>query len=269
MKNNTIIDINDLWVAFQDKVVLESVTLKVQEGELCGILGPNGSGKTTLLKTILGLIKPIAGSVRVFGADQKNLIKVIDNIGYVPQHHHFDVTFPIKVRQVVLLGRSHKIGMAKPATEEDWKQVYSALDMVEMTDHAETQFGRLSGGQQQRVLIARALTIEPKLLLLDEPTAALDVRTAESIYHWLHEMHAKLSLTTLLVSHDVGVISRYVDSIACLNRHLVAHGKPETVLSRDNMAEMYGCDALFFHHGKVPHMVVPYDDSRHKEQNID
>lgn len=269
MNDELVLDIKDLWVAFHEKVVLEAVTFQVKRGELCGILGPNGSGKTTLLKTIMGVYKPLSGSIRIFGTRHKHLNRIIDKIGYVPQHSHFDINFPIQVKEVVLLGRCHKIGLAKPATSDDWDHVYAALKMVDMQDHADNQFGRLSGGQQQRVLIARALTLEPKLLLLDEPTAALDVRAAENVYEWLHNMHSRLSLTSLLVSHDVGVISQYVTSIACLNRRLVAHGKPETVLSQDNLEEMYGCDALFFHHGKVPHMVVSYDDSKHKEKQGD
>ncbi|RPI03680.1 MAG: metal ABC transporter ATP-binding protein [Calditrichaeota bacterium] len=251
-----LIQAANLSVAYQDKLVLEDVSFTVREGDFWGILGPNGSGKTTLLRSMLGLIKPFSGSITVLGSAPMNLGAKRDQIGYVPQHAHIDFNFPIHVRDVVLLGRSRKIGIGRRPGAKDRESVDKALERVDIQDLANRQIGRLSGGQRQRVLIARALALEPDILLLDEPTAALDVTAAEGFYEWLHSMHLKMKLTLVLVSHDVGVVSRYVSAVACLNRRLVAHGVPAEVLAQDTLEQMYGCDAMFFGHGRVPHMVV-------------
>ncbi len=251
-----IIQAEHLFVNYQDKLVLEDITFSVSKGQFWGILGPNGSGKTTLLRTMLGLITPFSGSIKLFGKSPDNLGAERDRIGYVPQHASIDFNFPISVRDVVLLGRSRKMGIGKRPGRSDKQATQNALERVEIADLADRQIGRLSGGQRQRVLIARALALEPEILLLDEPTAALDVNAAESFYEWLNSMHKNLNLTLVLVSHDVGVVSRYVNAVACLNRRLVAHGIPTEVLTGETLENMYGCDAMLFGHGELPHMVV-------------
>ena len=258
MKTNhhPIIQADRLYVVFQDKFVLEDVTFDIHTGDFWGILGPNGSGKTTLLRTILGLLVPFSGSVKVFNKLPAQLGNDRDRIGYVPQHAQIDLRFPIRVKDVVMLGRCRKMGLGRRPQPVDFDAVDRAMERVQISDLADRQIGRLSGGQRQRVLIARALALEPEILLLDEPTAALDVTATEGFYEWLHSMHASMHLTMILVSHDVGVISRYVDAVACLNRRLVAHGLPREVLSGETLEQMYGCDAMLFGHGQVPHMVV-------------
>jgi zinc transport system ATP-binding protein len=256
IKTEPLIESKRLFVAYQDKIVLEDVTFTVKQGDFWGILGPNGSGKTTLLKAMVGLVTPFSGSITLFGKAPSELGKNRDRIGYVPQHALIDFNFPLKVKDAVLLGRSRKIGIGRRPGAADRESVEKAMQLVEISDLADRQIGRLSGGQRQRVLIARALALEPEILLLDEPTAALDVNAAEGFYEWLHSMHQKMKLTLMLVSHDVGVVSRYVSTVACLNRRLVAHGIPSEVLSEDTLEQMYGCDAMLFAHGQVPHMVV-------------
>ncbi|HPG38083.1 MAG TPA: metal ABC transporter ATP-binding protein [bacterium] len=253
----TIISVENLSVEIEDKLILKDVTFNICEGEFWGILGPNGSGKTTLLRTLLGMIQPVSGSIRVFDAAPDKLGNKRQLLGYVPQHMTIDYHFPISVKQVVMLGRCGKIGLGKRPRAEDHTAVDKALQQVQLTHLMDRQIGRLSGGERQRVLIARALALEPKILFLDEPTAALDVGATESFYEWLNSMHSGLHLTMVIVSHDVGVISRYVNVIACLNKTLVAHGIPEQILNNENLEKMYGCEAVFFHHGKVPHLVVP------------
>lgn len=256
-----IIQTTHLCVAYQDKVVLEDITFEIKRGEFWGILGPNGSGKTTLLRTLLGLIPPISGDVSIFGVHPRKLNSLRDKIGYVPQFSTIDFQFPIKVKDVVLLGRSRKIGLGKKTHSQDWEAVYQALDRVNMSEYAEEQIGRLSGGQRQRIFIARSLALKPDVLLLDEPTAALDPNASESFYEWLHSMQKNMGLTLVIVSHDVGVVSRYVDAIACLNTSLIAHGVPSKVLTSTTLEKMYGCDALLFQHGQVPHMVVSHSEN--------
>ncbi|HNW58763.1 MAG TPA: metal ABC transporter ATP-binding protein [bacterium] len=255
--NDILITCEELSVAYQDKLALEDITFNVLRGEFWGILGPNGSGKTTLLRTMLGLIEPISGRITLFGRTPAQLGALRDKIGYVPQYARIDFNFPLRVRDMVLLGRSRKMGLGARPTRDDWRAVDQALERVEMSDLAQRQIGRLSGGQRQRALIARALALEPELLLLDEPTAALDIGATEGFYEWVHHMHEQMHMTLILVSHDVGVVSRYVSTVACLNRRLVAHGRPQEVLGSETLEGMYGCDALYFQHGEVPHMVVP------------
>ena len=255
-RNEILIRAANLYVAIQDRLVLEDISFSIAAGEFWGILGPNGSGKTTLLRTMLGLIEPMSGSISLFGKTPQLLGQDRDRIGYVPQHAIIDIQFPIHVRDVVMLGRSRKIGLGKKPGKADKEAVDRALELVEISDLAQRQIGRLSGGQRQRVLIARALALQPDILFLDEPTTALDVNAAESFYEWLHAMHKKMNLTLVLISHDVGIISRYVSAVACLNRRLVAHGLPSEVLNGEAIEGMYGCDAMLFGHGDVPHMVV-------------
>ncbi len=252
----TIIDCKNLYVAYQDILALEDVNFSVKQGEFWGILGPNGSGKTTLLRAMLGLVMPISGSITVFGVAPQNLGSLRTKIGYVPQSSNIDFHFPIKVKDLVMLGRSYKMGMGARPGKTDWQAVARALELVEMSHLSDRQIGRLSGGQRQKALIARALALEPELLLLDEPTAALDVASSEGFFAWLHNMHRRMQITLILVTHDVGVVSQYVSVVACLNRRLVAHGRPLEVLSKETLEDMYGCDAMFFHHGQVPNRVV-------------
>lgn len=257
MNNNKIvISTEKLSVAFEDRIVLKDITFQIRHGEFWGILGPNGSGKTTLIRTLLGLVKPIAGNIRIFGYPPDKLGARRELIGYVPQHSQVDFDFPITVKDVIMLGRSGKIGVGRRPGRVDFDAVKKSLEFVNLVHLADRQIGRISGGERQRVLIARALALEPQILFLDEPTAALDVGAADSFYEWLNKMRSSLNITLVIVSHDVGVISRYVNKIACLNQTLVVHGIPEKVLNKENLEKMYGCEAVFFHHGKVPHIVV-------------
>jgi len=133
--------------------------------------------------------------------------------------------------------------------------VERALEEVGIPDLIHRPLSDLSGGQRQRVFLARALVNQPKLLLLDEPTAGVDVAASESLYSLLRRLNRQ-GMTVVLVSHDVGVVAQYVDGVACINRKVVVHDRPEVVLTDTNLAETYGCDVLFFHHGHIPHMVV-------------
>jgi zinc transport system ATP-binding protein len=252
---HAVIELEHVDVAFQDELVLEDVGLRVLGGEFLAILGPNGAGKTTLLRVILGLVRPIRGSVRVFGRAPWQLEGERSRIGYVPQLLSVDLDFPVRVSQVVLMGRYGRIGLLRRPSVADGEATLRAMERVGVSDLADRPIARLSGGQRQRVFLARALANEPDLLILDEPTMGVDVASSESLYELLRRLH-EAGMTVLVVSHDVGVVASYVDAVACLNRRLVAHGRPEEVLDSEVLAEMYGCEAVFFHHGRVAHMVV-------------
>jgi zinc transport system ATP-binding protein len=255
---NPIIQLDRVQVIFQELLVLEDVSLSVSPGEFLAVIGPNGAGKTTLLRVILGLVRPASGEVRVFGKAPWELNGERRRIGYVPQILSVDLNFPVRASEVVLMGRYGRIGLLHRPSADDRAVARQAMERVGIADLAHRPIARLSGGQRQRVFLARALANEPDLLLLNEPTTGVDVAATESLYELLRGLHED-GITILVVSHDVGVVASYVDGVACVNRRLVAHGRPDEVLGSEELAQMYGCDAMFFHHGQAPHVVVERD----------
>ena len=244
-----VVRLDDVWVHYDSIPVLEGINLSIGPNDFLGIIGPNGGGKTTLLKVILGLIKPSRGKVSVLGQTPERGRKFI---GYISQYNLFDHDFPISVLDVVLMGRYGKAGLLRHYSEEDKRIANKALETVEMLDYKDRQVGRLSGGEQQRVFIARALATEPKLLLLDEPTASIDPTMQAEFYELLESL--KQSMAIVLVSHDISAVSIYVDDIACLNRQLFYHGSKE--ISAEELEKTYHCPIQLIAHGIVPHRVL-------------
>ena len=254
------IEFKNVSVRYDYLPALEDISFAIPVGSFWGIIGPNGSGKSTLVKTALGLLTPFSGEVLTLGVAPAELGSRRAAIGYVPQYVQLDFSFPLQVIDVVAMGLYGEIGLFRRVTREHRARALRALERVQMEEFADRQISALSGGQRQRVLIARALVVEPELLILDEPTAALDHSSAEGLYEWVNSLHGESKMTIILVTHDIGVVSQYVDSIACLNRSLIAHGRPKDVLSGDSLEQMYGCGAVLFGHGEVPHMVVSKKD---------
>ncbi len=208
--------------AYNGKRVLSDVSLRLKEGERLGLLGPNGGGKTTLLKITLGLLGGYEGEVRVFGTSP-NEARRAGLIGYVAQRCEAELAFPLSVRQVVALPLRRRGGItAKKANAAAQRM----LDLVGAAGVAEHPIGQISGGQLQRVLIARALVVEPRLLALDEPTVGIDVAGQQAFADLLRRLHAELSLTLLVVSHDLRAIAAGSDKIACLSKTLHFHAAP-------------------------------------------
>lgn len=248
-KSAPALKIENLSVFYGSTPALQDVSLEVAEGEYLGIIGPNGGGKTTLMRVILGLIPPTYGKVLVYGeppghADVK--------IGYVPQLAVMDRRFPITVFEAVLVGRLgrglrplHRYGKA------DREAAMRALERVGIAELAGRRLSALSGGEFQRLLIARALAVEPKLLMLDEPTASVDAGSREKIYTLLAELNR--NMTVILVTHDLLAVSSQVRTLACLSGRLVYHGEPK--LDVHTMNALYGCPVELIAHG-VPHRVL-------------
>jgi zinc transport system ATP-binding protein len=257
-RDHPIIELEHVTVTFQELLALDDVSLTVPSGSFLAVIGPNGAGKTTLLQVILGLVRPASGKVRIFGKEPAGLGSERSRIGYVPQVMSVDLNFPVSVREVVLMGRYGRIGLLRSPTAADRGAALQAMKRVGIADLADRPIRRLSGGQRQRAFLARALANEPDLLLLDEPTTGVDAASSESLYELLRMLHAD-GITMMVVSHDVGVVASYVEGVVCINRRLVVHGRPEEVLGSDELATMYGCDAVFFHHGHAPHLVVEKD----------
>jgi zinc transport system ATP-binding protein len=243
------IHIDNLSVSYGKTNALSNIFLDVCEGEFLGIIGPNGGGKSTLLKAILGLIPVTTGTVQIYGQiPGKNRTAV----GYVPQFANMDKHFPISAFEAALTGRLHQgLSLFHKYSKEDKKIAYEQLERVGIANLAKRQISELSGGEFQRLLIARALTVYPKLLLLDEPTASVDVSSREQIYHLLKELNHKI--TIVLVTHDLLAVSSQVRRLACLNGELVYHGEPQ--LNEEIVRKLYGCPVDLIAHG-VPHRVL-------------
>jgi zinc transport system ATP-binding protein len=263
--DEALVRAKDLCVAYGGRIVLEGITLDIRRGSFTAILGPNGAGKTTFLRTILGIIRPVSGEIEVFGKRPWKLGKELGRIGYVPQIHLMDLSFPVSVFEVVMMGRYGKLGLFKRPGKEDEEAVWRALDRVGIKELARRTIGELSGGERQRALIARALVSNPELLLLDEPTSGVDVVATESLYEMLLGL-VKDGMTIIIASHDIGVVSRYVDVVACLNKRMVVHGRPEEVSAGDILECMYGRCGALLGHGEVPHIIL---GSREHEDKSD
>ncbi|MBE0480652.1 MAG: ABC transporter ATP-binding protein [Dehalococcoidia bacterium] len=244
-----IIEVEDLWVAYNGMAVLEGINLSVRPNEFLGIIGPNGGGKTTLLKAILGLIQPSHGRVSVLGRPAG---ESRSRIGYVPQFNTSDREFPINVREVVLMGRTGKAGLFRRYSRVDLEEADQALQTVGMREFGPRRIGELSGGELQRVFVARALVSQPAVLLLDEPTSSIDPAMQTDLYELLVKLKQRMSI--IIVSHDIGAISIHVDQIACLNRRLYHHGSKE--IAPEVLEATYQCPVQLIAHGHVPHRVL-------------
>jgi zinc transport system ATP-binding protein len=235
-----IIELHNISFSYNGEGVLKDITFSIHKGDYLGIIGPNGGGKTTLLKIMLGLLKPKTGAVKLFGQNIREF-KEWSKIGYVPQKAvYFDTSFPITVEEVVAMGRYAKRGLFHFSTKEDKQKVHQALEQVEMVQYKNRQVGDLSGGQQQRVFIARALTTEPDVILLDEPTVGVDIKTQEQFYELLRKLNVQLDLTLVLVSHELDVVAREATEVACINCNLVYYCTPEELMKSDSLERIYG-----------------------------
>ncbi len=242
------VHIENLFVQYGRTQALADVNLDVAEGEYLGVIGPNGGGKSTLVKTILGLVPPSSGKVEVFGAPPGGGAR----LGYVPQFAAMDKHFPITLMEVVLTGRLKK-GLSPffRYAKEDERAAKELMERVGIAALASRRLSDLSGGEFQKMLIARALASNPRLLLLDEPTASVDASSREQIYELLAQLNRTMAI--ILVTHDLLAVSSQVKRLACLNGRLVYHGEPE--LSENVVNSLYGCPVDLIAHG-VPHRVL-------------
>ena len=241
MNAENVIEVKQVSFAYGDVPVLEKVDLEVPEGEFLGIVGPNAGGKSTLLKLLLGLLQPQQGEIRIFGQPP---VKARSFMGYVPQYPAFARDFPVTVEQVVLMGRLGTGRLVGGYSRRDHRIAARVMAEAEIADLARRRIDQLSGGQLQRVLVARALACEPRILLLDEPTANIDMRVENELFDLLRQLNERM--TILVVSHDIAFISGYVHRVACLNRTLVCHRTEE--IDAQAIKELYGGEVRMVHH---------------------
>lgn len=244
MKNNPIVSLKNVNFSYGPGIpVLEDVSFEIMGNETVCMVGPNGGGKTTLLNLILGLLKPDTGTISVFGEKPE---KARIRIGYMPQYTQFDSDFPVNALDVVIMGRVNRRLWGR-YSKDDRTAALKAMDEMGVADLAFRHFSALSGGQRQRILIARALTCDPELLLLDEPTANIDPGVQEDFYAKVEELSKRM--TVLMVSHDLGVVSRKISSVVCVNRQVNIH--PVSRLNGSVIREIYGHDLDIVRHDHI------------------
>jgi iron complex transport system ATP-binding protein len=240
-----ILDIANISLNFHDKSILSNISLGVSAGEFFVIIGPNGAGKTSLLKILSGLQKAQQGSVTVKGKSitkytRRNLSQIL---AIVPQH--IEVGFPFSVADTVIMGRSPHLGILGMEGKKDFHIAEEAMNFTEVAHLTDRKLFQLSGGELQRVIIARAICQQPAIILLDEPTTALDPSHQLKIMDLMERFRRQHSTTIIMVSHDLNLASMYGDRLMLLKEgRVVKTGDPKTVLNKSLLEESYGCQMM-------------------------
>jgi len=239
------IDVNNLSYSYGNFKVLSDITFSVRKGDFFIVIGPNGSGKTTLMKVVAGILKPQNGRLEILGQpiDQYTRKALARTIAFVPQT--LPVDFPFSVTEVVLMGRSPYLGMLGLEQERDLEIARQAIAFTGVEHLAHRKLDQLSGGEQQRVFIARAICQEPEVILLDEPTASLDLAHQVRLLDLMEKLKREKGVTVVMISHDVNLAAMYADSLLLLNKgQIVSRGNPDQVLTFQTLEEVYGCTLL-------------------------
>jgi zinc/manganese transport system ATP-binding protein/zinc transport system ATP-binding protein len=250
LKAQPAIEAERLQCAFGQSVVLQDLSLSVRQGAFVGIVGPSGAGKTTFLRALLGAVSPTEGSIRIFGERVGG--GRVPRVGYVPQLETVDWNFPVTVREVVAMGLAVEGGFFSfPWLSRSQKHSIKALlDRLGIGELADRHIRDLSGGQQQRVFLARALIREPRLLLLDEPTSGVDIKTRHDVLHLLAELNHD-GVTVVLTTHDLNSVAAHLPQVVCLNRRVVAYGSPATVFTPAVLEATYGAEMIVVRQGEL------------------
>src|SRR5262245_49357107 len=226
---------------YRHQRVFRDVTLTFHAGQLAGLVGPTGSGKTTLLKALLGLVRPWQGEVRVFGAPVTRATRA--RIGYVPQLETFDRQFPVAAEQVVLMGAYRGMSWLPWCRASERWAAFQLMEQLGIAECIGQHIHELSGGQQQRVFLARALLGKPQLLILDEPTVGVDLKTQHDILHLLEDLREQ-GITIVLTTHDLNAVAAHLPWLICFNRGVIAQGPPDVVFTPDILRATYASEML-------------------------
>lgn len=237
------LEVRDLTVIYNNEPALENISFSVKAGERVAIIGPNGAGKSTLIKTVMGMLQPQAGMVKIHESGRYCL-------GYVPQHEGVDWSFPATVRDVVMMGRIRQIGWLRWPGRAQWDAVDVALERVGMADLGDRQIGELSGGQRRRVFIARALAQEAKILLLDEPFSGVDAGAQASLMDVLDGLNTE-GMTIILCTHDLALAFKRFDRVLALHQQLIAYGTADEVYQPSVLARLYGGQIATLENGRL------------------
>lgn len=248
-QQTSAISVDNLSVELDGHHILENLSFAVPAGQTTAIIGPNGAGKTVLAKTIMNLLPKKTGEIHIFGTNHERYSKVSELLSYVPQKIDLDRAFPLTVEGLFALRSSTPIGIRK----KDKEKMEELLRLVGMSKKVHARLTTLSGGQLQRILIAYSLMDDPKLLILDEPAAGIDVSGQDTIYTLLEKIQADRELTMVMISHELDVVMQYADQVLCLNQQLLCAGVPREVLSKDVIDKMYGANTRHYHHHHEEH----------------
>ena len=237
------ISIEKLSYSYNSVEVLSGISCDIEQKAYVGLVGPNGSGKSTLIKLMLGLLVPSAGSVKLYGSDSSEM-KNRKRIGYLPQNpNFFNPYFPASVGEIVTTGLLSDKKFPKRLDDADVKKIDISMEMLNILDIRHKMIGNLSGGQQQRVFIARALVNEPDLLLLDEPTTALDPETRDSFFEILSDLNRQRGLTVVLVTHDIGTIGKYASRLLYIDKEVIFYGGFDDFCLSGDMTKFFGASS--------------------------
>jgi zinc transport system ATP-binding protein len=229
-----------LTFQYNSTEILADISFRLQAGDYLGLVGPNGSGKTTLIKLILGLLQPSKGKIVLFGSNLTDF-KDWRKVGYLPQKiNSFNPHFPATVREIVSLGLLSAKRFPRRIKRNDDMAINNALELVDIIDIKTELIGELSGGQQQRVLIAKALVSEPELLILDEPTTALDPEAREKFFGTLKDLNENRKVTIIIITHDIGTIGKYASRLLYLDKRLIFYGGFDDFCTSSEMANYFG-----------------------------
>ncbi len=239
-----IVELKDATCGYNGQPVISEVNLSIMPGDFVGLLGPSGSGKTTLLRSVLGAVDLYRGEVMVDGVStaQKR-----PRVGYVPQLETIDWNFPVTVEEVVLMGRTMDNLLFPWHRRRDRKLALDMLEQLGISHLVRRHIRELSGGQQQRVFLARALVSSPRLLLLDEPTAGVDIKTRDDVMHLLHELNHQ-GVTIIMTTHEINAVAAHLPWVVCLNGRILAEGPPAQVFTPETFRLTYNAEMPVIHY---------------------
>lgn len=230
------IAIDNLTIYYQSNPILWEISTAIPSGKIVAIVGPNGAGKSTLLKSLIGILEPFSGSITIFG---KKFLSIREKVAYVPQRESIDWDFPITVKEVVLMGRYHKLGLFRWVRASDERAADEFMELLDIAHLKDRQIGELSGGQQQRVFIARALIQDADLYLLDEPFTGVDIATENLMIDLFKKLQQK-GKTLVIVHHDLESLEKIFDWVILLNNRLIAQGDLASTYTLENISKTFG-----------------------------
>lgn len=236
----SILSVKNLHFGYGPAEVLSDVTFAVEKGDYIALAGPNGAGKTTLIKTVLGLLEKFRGTAELFGQDMKSF-DGWGRIGYLPQRvNAFNPLFPATVKEVVGLGLLSQKRFPKKFNKKDDAKIMQTLDLMDISDLKDKLVGELSVGQQQRVFLSRALVSNPELLILDEPSTALDPKSRESFFELIEKLNQKQGITIILITHDIAQVGQYANKLLYLDKRVVFYGRFDDFCASKEMTQYFG-----------------------------